>query len=55
MHSHISIVLNGENEYINYISKSACEDVQKTGIFNVTETHVIRGIKINPTVTYLVV
>ena len=52
MHSYISIVLNGENEYINNVSRSACEDVHKTGILKVTETHVIRGIKINQTVTH---
>ena len=51
-HSHISIVLNGENEYIDDVSRSTCEDVHKTEISKVTETHVISGIKINQTVTH---
>ena len=37
MSSHISIVLNGENEYINGVSRSACQDVHKTGILKVSE------------------
>ena len=52
MHSHISIVLNGENEYINDVSRSACEDVHKTGILKVTESHIVCDIKINQTITH---
>ena len=52
MHSHISIVLNGENKYINDISRSACEDVHKTGILKFTEWHIVRGIKIDQTVIH---
>ena len=52
MHSHVSIVLNGKNEYINDVSRSACEDLHKTGILKVTESHIVRKIKINQTVTH---
>ena len=52
MHSHISIILNGENEYINDVSRSACEDEHKTGILQTTESHVVRVIKIKQTVTH---
>ena len=52
MHSHVSIVLNGENEYINDVSRSACEDVHKTGILKVTESHIVRDIEINQTITH---
>ena len=45
-------LLNGENEYINDVSRSACEDVHKTGILKFTESHIIRGIKINQTVSH---
>ena len=52
IHSHVSIVLNGENEYINDVSRSACEDVHKTGILQVTESHIVRDIKINQAITH---
>ena len=55
MHSHGSIVWNGENEYINDVSRSACEDVHKTGILKVTESHIVRDIKINQAITYSLV
>ena len=45
MHSHISIVLYGENEYINNVSKSACEDVHKNGILRVTEIYKYAELK----------
>ena len=52
MHSHVSIVLSGENEYINDVSRSACEDVHKTRILKVTESHIVRDIEINQTITH---
>ena len=55
MNSHISIVLNGENEYINDVSKSACQDVHKTGILTVSESHIVHGIKVNQTVTHNII
>ena len=52
MNSHISIVLNGENEYINDVSRSACQDVHKTGILKVSDAHIVHGIKVNQAVTH---
>ena len=54
MYSHISIVLNGENEFISEISKSACEEVHQTGILKITDSHIIHGIKINQSITHSV-
>ena len=55
MNSHISIVLNGENEYINDVSRSACQDVHKTGILKISEAHIVQGIKVNQTLTYSII
>ena len=52
IHSHVSIVLNGESLYINDVSRSPCEDVNKTGILKVTESHIVRAIKINQAITH---
>ena len=55
MNSHIVIILNGENEYINDVSKSACQDVHKTGILKVSESHIVHVIKVNQTVTHIII
>ena len=55
IHSCVSIVLNGENEYINDVSRSACEDVHKIGILKDTESLIVREIKINQTVEEIIV
>ena len=55
MNSNISILSNGENEYINDVSRSACQDVHKTGILNVSEPHIVHGIKVNQTVTHSII
>ena len=45
MHSHVSIVLNGENEYIIDVNRETCIYAHKTGIINISDTHVVHGIK----------
>ena len=55
MFSHISIVSNGENEYILEVSKSLCEDLHKTGNLMIHASHMISGIKINQTKTHSIV
>ena len=55
INSHISIVLNGENEYINDVSISACQDIHKTGILKVSESDIVHGIKVNQTVTHSII
>ena len=52
MHSHVSIVLNGENEYIIDVNRESCIDAHKTGIIKISDTHVVHGIKINQTITH---
>ena len=47
MFSHISIVSSGENECILDVSKSLCEDLEKTGTYIIHASHMISGIKIN--------
>jgi hypothetical protein len=54
IHSHISIVLNGENEYIHDINKRECKDLHRTGIFSLDNSQIIQGIAVNNTYTYSV-
>lgn len=52
MHSHISIVRNGENEYIHETSTRVCEIMHATGILKFGPTNVIHGLRLNETVTH---
>ena len=47
MHSHVSIVANGENEYVLEVSKEACKIAHRTGIFQITNSHAIHGLRAN--------
>ena len=55
MFSYISIVLNGENEYILDVSKSLSEDLHKTGNYMIHASHMISGIKIYQSRTHSIV
>ena len=55
MDSHVSIVLNGENEYSNDVSRSACQDIYKTSILKISDAHVVHGVKVNQTVTHSII
>ena len=41
MHSHVSIVANCENEYVLEVSREACKIAHTTGIFQITNSHVV--------------
>lgn len=49
-HSHVSVVNNGMNEYIMETSRDVCRIAHATGIFKITDTHSITGVKINNTI-----
>ena len=44
-HSHVSIVLSEENEYIMDVNREICIDAHKTGIIKISDTHVVHGIR----------
>ena len=54
MHSHVSIVANGENEYVLEVSREACKIAHRTGIFQITNSHVIHGLRANHTARHAV-
>ena len=54
MYSHISIVANGENEYVLKVSREACKIAHGTGIFQITNSHVIHGLRTNYTARHVV-
>ena len=47
--------MTGGKEYIFDVSKSACEDVHKTGILKVSDAHIVHGIIVNQTVTHSII
>ena len=49
MHSHISIVQNGETNFIREISREACQDAHLTGTIVLGNDHVIRELRVNQT------
>lgn len=51
MHSHISIVSNGESEYIYETTRSLCEDLHRTGQLDLGQNHRITGIRTNSSTT----
>ena len=51
--SHNSIVLNGENEYIQDISKEVCELLHRYGTYSLPNTKI--GVRPNSTVTHSIV
>ena len=50
MYSHISVVKNGEHEYIYSISREACRKLNVTGILQFNN-YVMSGVRINSTTT----
>ena len=53
--SHKSIVFNGENEYIQDISKEACELLHRYGTYSLPNAKVITGARPNATVTHSII
>ena len=53
--SNNSIVLNGENEYIQDITKEACELLHRYGTYNLPNSKVITGAKPNSTITHSII
>lgn len=51
MHSHISIVQNGYNEYLHDISPQACRRLHEDGSISLGNGAVLTGFKINATTT----
>lgn len=51
MFSHISVVIEGENNYIKSISREACLEAHKFGHFRIRDDHIIDGLRVNNTVT----
>ncbi|XP_076384553.1 uncharacterized protein LOC143263569 [Megalopta genalis] len=51
MSSHVSIVQNGRQQYLQYISRDACEALLTTGIMSIPPTIQISGLQPNSTST----
>lgn len=54
MWSHVSVVANGEGEYLQEVSSGTCADMHKTGVYIYGPSKVIRGLKVNSTATHSV-
>ena len=46
--SHVSLVMNGENEYLYEVSRAACQNLHEYGFFKLTN-HIIQGVNVNKT------
>ena len=51
--SHVSLVMNGENEYLYEVSRAACQNLHEYGIFRLSN-HIIEGVKVNETSSHSV-
>lgn len=51
MHSHVSIMEHGENEYIYEMSREKCKAVHETGILRF-DNQMISGLRVNQTTTH---
>ena len=47
--------MNGENEYIQDITKEACELLHRYGTYNLPNAKVVTGVKPNSTVTHSII
>lgn len=54
MHSHISIVQNGQASYLEHVTTDKCNRMHQDGVTNIGLYNVISGLKVNDTSTHSV-